>query len=40
MHDYQALCDIFEEGDAYHQQALPQIFEKPDGSVRTEESVY
>jgi len=39
IRDYKALCRVFEEGDAYHQQALPHIFKKPDGSVRTKESI-
>lgn len=39
MQDYQALCSIFEEGDEYHRQALPHIFMKPDGSVRTKEFI-
>lgn len=39
MNDYDVLCKIFEEGDEYHQQALPHIFKKPDGSVRTKEFI-
>lgn len=39
MNDYEVLYEIFEEGDIYHQQALPHIFKKPDGSVRTKEFI-
>lgn len=39
MQDYEVLCSIFEEGDEYHRQALPHIFKKPDGSVRTKEFI-
>ncbi|MGB3341435.1 MAG: GNAT family N-acetyltransferase [bacterium] len=39
MQDYETLCSIFEEGDEYHRQALPHIFKKPDGSVRTKDFI-
>ena len=33
--DYEALNALFEEIDAHHRNALPQIFRKPDGPART-----
>ncbi len=37
--DYEAVCAVFEEGDAVHRAALPDVFRKPDGPVRTVEYV-
>ena len=33
--DYDALCLILEEGDAYHRDAVPHIYRKPDGPTRS-----
>jgi len=32
--DYKALCELYDEIDALHRQALPHIFQKPGGAVR------
>ena len=32
--DYDALCELFDEGDALHRENLPWIFQKPRGAVR------
>jgi ribosomal protein S18 acetylase RimI-like enzyme len=32
--DYEALCEIIEEVDALHREALPSIFQEPVGPVR------
>ena len=33
--DYEGLCEVFEEVDALHREALPQVFREPDGPTRT-----
>lgn len=33
--DYGGLCEVFEEGDAFHREALPRVFREPDGPART-----
>ena len=35
--DFSGLNDLFEEIDAYHRNALPHVFRKPDGPARTKE---
>lgn len=37
--DYEGLCKLFAEGDLLHNQALPQIFTKPDGPFRSREFI-
>ena len=37
--DYEALCMLFDEGDALHREHLPQVFRKPEGPVRDREFV-
>ena len=32
--DYEALCMLFDEGDALHREHLPHVFRKPEGPVR------
>ena len=39
MNDYQDLCEIFEEVDAIHRAALPEIYRKPDGPARSREYI-
>jgi len=34
--DYEGLCEVFAEVDAFHREALPQIFREPDRPARTE----
>lgn len=36
MQDYPAMCELFEEGDHLHREALPDIFRKPRGAPREE----
>jgi hypothetical protein len=38
--DYEGLCELFDEGDALHRQALPDTSRKPDGPARTKEYIY
>lgn len=33
--DYEVLCELFEEADAYHREALPRMFQKPEGPPRS-----
>ena len=35
--DYVKVLPLFQEGDVFHREALPQIFRKPVGPSRTEE---
>ena len=35
--DYEALCAVLEEGDAYHRRALPHVFRPPAGPARSVE---
>jgi ribosomal protein S18 acetylase RimI-like enzyme len=37
--DYEALCPLLDEVDAYHRQALPQVYRAPDGPARSREYV-
>lgn len=32
--DYNAICNLFDEIDAFHRDNLPQLFQKPNGPVR------
>jgi len=32
--DYEAICEVLDEVDALHREALPHIFRKPEGPVR------
>jgi len=40
MNDYQALCKIFDEVDALHRNALPEIYRQPDGPARSREYIH
>jgi diamine N-acetyltransferase len=35
--DYNALCELFDEGDALHRDNLPHIFQKPNGAAREQD---
>lgn len=35
--DYNALCELFNEGDALHRDHLPHIFQTPSGAVREQD---
>ena len=35
LEDYEALCAIFGQVDALHCEALPQVFQEPDGPARS-----
>ncbi len=35
LEDYEALCAVLDEGDAHHREALPHIFQRPPGPVRS-----
>ncbi len=35
--DYEAVCTLMAEGDAYHRERAPRVFRKPDGPARTRE---
>jgi ribosomal protein S18 acetylase RimI-like enzyme len=37
--DYDALCSVFSEGDAFHVQALPGVFCNADGAPRSREFI-
>ena len=37
LEDYQAVCELFDEIDAYHRENLPHIFKKHDGPAREPE---
>jgi len=37
--DYEGLCEVFEEIDTLHREALPLVFREPDGSARTKEFI-
>jgi len=37
--DYEGMCEVFEEIDACHREALPHIFQKPDRIARTREYI-
>jgi len=37
--DYEALCEVFEEGDSLHRDALPQVFRTPKGPVRARQYI-
>jgi ribosomal protein S18 acetylase RimI-like enzyme len=37
--DYEELCGLFAEGDAYHREALPHVFQQPEGPARSLEYV-
>jgi ribosomal protein S18 acetylase RimI-like enzyme len=39
LEDYEELYAVFEEVDALHCEALPQVFQEPDGPVRSREYV-
>ncbi len=39
MSDYGQLCELFDEVDTLHRQALPGIFRKPEGPVRSRERI-
>ena len=39
MADYEAVCVVVDEGDAHHREALPHIFKKPEGPVRSVEHI-
>lgn len=39
MDDYEQLCEIFAEADAYHRKARPDVFRENEGSARTREYV-
>ena len=32
--DYEQICEVLDEADTLHREALPHIFRKPDGPVR------
>ena len=34
IEDYEAICRVFSEADDLHREALPDIFQKPDGPCR------
>jgi diamine N-acetyltransferase len=36
-HDYNSLCQLFDEGDALHRDHLPHIFQKPGGAAREQD---
>jgi diamine N-acetyltransferase len=36
-HDYNSLCELFDEGDALHRDHLPHIFQKPGGATREQD---
>jgi len=38
--DYEALCEIYEEVDSLHAEALPCIFRKTDGTARSRDFVF
>jgi ribosomal protein S18 acetylase RimI-like enzyme len=35
--DYNTLCELFDEIDAFHRDNLPHIFQKPNGAVREQD---
>lgn len=35
--DHKALNELFDEGDRFHREALPYLFQAPDGPARSEE---
>jgi diamine N-acetyltransferase len=35
--DYNALCELFNEGDALHRDHLPHLFQKPSGAAREQD---
>jgi ribosomal protein S18 acetylase RimI-like enzyme len=37
--DYEELSALFEEGDAWHREHLPRVFQKPEGVVRSREYI-
>lgn len=37
--DYDDLCVLFDEGDTFHRENLPTIFQKPRGGIRDKEYV-
>src|SRR5688572_26168947 len=39
MRDYDQLCELFDEVDALHRDTRPDVFQKPDGPVRSVEHV-
>jgi hypothetical protein len=39
LDDYEAICEVLDEVDALHREALPHIFRKPDGPVREREDI-
>ncbi|MFQ6040665.1 MAG: GNAT family N-acetyltransferase [Candidatus Poribacteria bacterium] len=39
LEDYEGLCEVFEEVDALHREALPYVFREPDGPARTREYI-
>jgi ribosomal protein S18 acetylase RimI-like enzyme len=36
--DYNSLCELFEEMDALHREALPHLFQKPNGAAREKDT--
>jgi len=40
LKDYEQLCELFEEIDAFHRQALPDVFREADEPARTKEYIY
>ena len=39
LDDYDALCEVFDEGDVFHRQALPGFFRKTEGPARAVEFI-
>ena len=37
--DFEALCELFEEVEAFHRKALPHVFRKPEGREWIQEAV-
>jgi ribosomal protein S18 acetylase RimI-like enzyme len=37
--DYEALCQVLDQGDTFHRQAVPQVFRAPDGPARSREYI-
>ncbi|MFQ6077792.1 MAG: GNAT family N-acetyltransferase [Thermodesulfobacteriota bacterium] len=38
--DYESLCEIFEEVDSLHREALPHVFCKSDGPARSKDFIF
>lgn len=37
--DYEALCLVLDQGDAYHRRAVPHVFRAPDGPARSRDYI-